>query len=756
MQLVLEDFGYHAGGWRVERHPRLVADITGDGVADILGFGEGGAWVSSNKGGGTFTDPRLGVADFGFSAGRWRVDRHPRFLSDVTGDGRPDIVGFGDGGVWVAHNDGNGGFGAPSTVVPDFAFNAGGWRVERHPRFLADLTGDDRADIIGFGNGGVWVSLNNGDGTFRPPRLAVRDFGYDAGGWRVERHPRFVTDLTGDGRADIVGFGDGGVWVARNNGDGTFAAPAMVLADFAVNAGGWRVDRHPRFLADVTGDGRPDIVGFGDGGVWTAHNNGDGTFQTVRIRRDIWELQADGPWDPITLAYAKAVRAMQSRALTDPRGWDYQAAVHGRAGAVPAGAVWNECQHGSWHFLPWHRAYLYYFEQIVRAEVVAQGGPADWALPYWNYSIPGRNVLPPAFRQPTLPDGTANPLFIAQRNPSINTGTPLPPTATSATVAMAHTTFTPPPDPGFGGGRTAPQHFFGLHGELEFTPHNDVHVLIGGWMLDPDRAALDPIFWLHHANIDRLWAAWLAQGGGRADPGDADWRNASWRLHDAGGNPVSITTGQLLDTADQLGYVYQDGVAPAATPRLESMMNADRAPADEPEFVGASDRAVDLTGGTARVEVPIDAPTVSARRRALAPTTGEQVLLNLEDVEADRAPATVYEVSVRPIGTPDAVPHYVGNVSFFGIGHLGGRGPAENAPHGFRRTFDITGWVAGLRERGEWRDQGVVVSFRPVQIEAQADTAALESAGIEQTVVDAAVEAQSSPVRIGRVSVFYR
>jgi hypothetical protein len=300
--------------------------------------------------------------------------------------------------------------------------------------------------------------------------------------------------------------------------------------------------------------------------VWTAHNNGDGTFQTVRIRRDIWELEANGPWDPVTLAYAQAVRAMRARALTDPRGWEYQAAVHGRSGTPPAGVVWNECQHGSWHFLPWHRAFLYYFEEIVRAEVVRQGGPSDWALPYWNYAVSGRNILPPAFREPTMPDGTANPLFVTQRNPGINTGSPLPSTATDATAALAFTTFTPPPAPGFGGGRTTPQHFFNLHGELEFTPHGDVHVLVGGWMSNPNLAALDPIFWLHHANIHRRWASWLALGGGRADPSDAAWRDTSWRLHDADGNPVTITTGQVLDAVGQLGYVYQDGVAASAAP----------------------------------------------------------------------------------------------------------------------------------------------------------------------------------------------
>ncbi|GAB7045578.1 FG-GAP-like repeat-containing protein [Catenuloplanes indicus] len=745
-RLAVRNFGYSAGGWRVERHPRVVADLTGDGHGDIVGFGNGGVWVALNNGDGTFGTPHLAVPNLGYDAGGWRVERHPRFVTDVTGDGRADIVGFGDGGVWVARNNGDGTFAAPVLTVPNFGYTAGGWRVERHPRFLADTTGDGRPDIVGFGDGGVWVSRNDGNGGFGAPTLVVPNFGYAAGGWRVEKHPRYVQDLTGDGRADIVGFGDGGVWVSLNNGDGTFAPPRMVIANFAYDAGGWRVEKHPRVLADITGDGRPDIVGFGDGGVWTAHNNGDGTFQRVRIRRDIWELQANGPWDPVTLAYARAVRAMQARPLTDPRSWEYQGAIHGRTGTPPAGAIWNECQHGSWYFLPWHRGYLYWFEEIVRAEVIAQGGPADWALPYWNYAVPGRAALPPAFRERTMPDGSPNPLFVADRNPSMNNGATLPSTATTAARAMAHTTFVPPPAPGFGGGRTTPQHFFNLGGELEFTPHNGIHVLIGGWMGDPDLAALDPIFWLHHANIDRLWSSWLALGGGRADPADTDWRNQSWPFHDADGDRVTVTNAQMVDTALHLGYVYQDGVAPGARPMQEPIMSARSD--GEAEFVGASDRPITLTGTPARVEVPIDGPTV-ATRRATAPA---QVLLNLEDVEAERAPATVYEVYLRPIGTPDAVPYHVGNVSFFGIEHVTSRTSAGDGPHGFRRTFDISDWVAALRDRGEWSDQGAAVSFRPVVVELPPDVRASADAAL----VDATLAAQSAPVTIGRVSIFYR
>src|SRR5215210_5130187 len=158
------------------------------------------------------------------------------------------------------------------------------------------------------------------------------------------------------------------------------------------------------------------------------------------VRREIWGLEADEPFDPVTLAYAKAVGEMQTRAAKDPTSWTFQAAIHGAYAAPPPGANWNECQHRSWFFLPWHRMYLYYFERIVRKAVVDAGGPADFALPYWNYDrpFPG-NTLPPAFRAPTLPDGTSNPLFIAapRRSAALMAGGQLPATATSPAAALA-------------------------------------------------------------------------------------------------------------------------------------------------------------------------------------------------------------------------------------------------------------------------------------------------------------------------------
>jgi hypothetical protein len=288
---VLDDFGLRAGGWRVDRHPRALVDVTGNGRADIVGFGSDGVWVALAKGDGTFESPRRVLDDFGAVAGRWRVDRHPRLLADVTGNGRADIVGFGRAGVRIALAKGDGTFAPAYRAIDDFGF-AQGWRVGRHPRLLADVMGEGRADIVGFGPEGVWLAPNLGEGQFGPARDAVEGFGL-AGGWRGDRHPRQLIDLTGDGRADIVGFGEAGVWVALNEGDGRFGPPALALADFGPRRG-WRTNRHPRFVADVTGDGRPDIVGFGERGVWVALNEGGGRFGRAQRVIDDFGAAAGG------------------------------------------------------------------------------------------------------------------------------------------------------------------------------------------------------------------------------------------------------------------------------------------------------------------------------------------------------------------------------------------------------------------------------------------------------------------------------
>ena len=78
----------------------------------------------------------------------------------------------------------------------------------------------------------------------------------------------------------------------------------------------------------------------------------------------------------------------------------------------------------------------------------------------------------------------------------------------------------------------------GRSGALESVPHNVIHGDVGGQqglMSAFDTAALDPIFWLHHANIDRLWSVWLKRSATNSNPTDGAWLKQSFQLHDANG-----------------------------------------------------------------------------------------------------------------------------------------------------------------------------------------------------------------------------
>ena len=134
------------------------------------------------------------------------------------------------------------------------------------------MNGDHMADIVGFGDGGVYVALASGNGHFAAPHLEVSDFGHTVGGWSSQdAFPRTLADVNGDGMADIVGFGDGGAYIALAMGNGNFAAPQLQVSDFGNTIGGWSSQTiFPRIVADVSGDQRADIVGFGDGGVFAA------------------------------------------------------------------------------------------------------------------------------------------------------------------------------------------------------------------------------------------------------------------------------------------------------------------------------------------------------------------------------------------------------------------------------------------------------------------------------------------------------
>ena len=290
-------FAPGAGGWAsMDTYPRTFADVNGDGLQDVVGFGHSATYVALGIGGqGAFGAEFSAATNFGAGplAGSWASDNvYPREVGDINGDGRADIVGFGDAGVYVALGQTNGTFGATSYAVAGFGAGTlgGSWVNEtRYPRELGDVNGDGRDDIVGFGDAGVYVALSNGDGTFAAGQFVLQAFGGGptGGSWADDdRYPRRLADIDGDGDDDIIGFGDAGVIVARANGNGTFAAPALVMNAFGAGAagGGWASQTvFPRALADINGDGLDDIVGFGGGGVYKALANGSGGFSAPSL-----------------------------------------------------------------------------------------------------------------------------------------------------------------------------------------------------------------------------------------------------------------------------------------------------------------------------------------------------------------------------------------------------------------------------------------------------------------------------------------
>lgn len=281
------NFAYNAGGWRVDKHVRLMGDVNGDGRADIVGFGQDGVYTALGQPDGTFTTARRVVNNLAYGAGGWRVDQHPRLLGDVNGDGLVDIVGFGTAGVYTALGRSDGSFSdviKATTGTFGYGSNAGNWRLSKHVRLLGDVNGDGRVDIIAFGDAGVYVALGQPDGTFSSiggGKPIVRNLGYNAGGWRIGKHPRLVGDINGDGHTDIVGFGGAGVYICLGKADGTFTSPVLRLRDFGFNAGGWRSSKHVRELADVNGDGRMDIVAFGGSWTFVSLGRADGTLSAI-------------------------------------------------------------------------------------------------------------------------------------------------------------------------------------------------------------------------------------------------------------------------------------------------------------------------------------------------------------------------------------------------------------------------------------------------------------------------------------------
>jgi hypothetical protein len=354
------------------------------------------------------------------------------------------------------------------------------------------------------------------------------------------------------------------------------------------------------------------------------------------------------------------IQVMMSRPVTDPTSYRFQADIHGTTDNPTTAEQmqsWNQCEHGSFYFLSWHRMYLYFFDRILRAA----SGDANLVLPYWDWTDAAQRTLPLPFRQPA---DSGNPLFIDSpgRPAALNSGAAsLDASTVDDSGAFADVNFETGgfSGDGFGGQTSMPMQFSNAYGDLEMQPHNVVHSALGGLMGDPLTAAQDPIFWLHHANIDRLWNHWIEQGGGRADPTDAAWLNTTFTFFDEAGHAVFLTGAEIIDTVGQLNYRYDDD--PKALLAIEPQILG--------ESAAAAGGRIPLAATPASVRVPLT-EAVRQGLRNLPNEPGRKVFLRIDDIRTEKPPSFYYAIFIDPPAgrkLDSHTPGFVGNLSLFSL-----------------------------------------------------------------------------------------
>jgi tyrosinase len=316
-----------------------------------------------------------------------------------------------------------------------------------------------------------------------------------------------------------------------------------------------------------------------------------------RERKNALSLPAN---DPVFKKYADAVRAMHELPQTDGRNWIRQAKIHA-----------DHCTHGTIDFLPWHRHYLNQFEQIC-GELI---GDNNFALPYWDWTY-GRGKLPDAFFDIKELDVAFWKDPGAYRSPGWGPIDSVP-------VRGIVKGFGVQDDPVRGGNFTSRNinsiiqstSFDRFNTRIEGSPHNSGHILVGVGIGQPKSghmgdglSPLDPIFWLHHCNVDRLWAQW--QLGGHMTPSFEQQYMSNFV--DKKGMSVDVTAQDAIDF-DALGYAYQDFSNPREVLNLAGLVNiADDQPL-RATFAGpprvAVESARELGGVKPTAQFAVNSPT---------------------------------------------------------------------------------------------------------------------------------------------------
>jgi tyrosinase len=424
------------------------------------------------------------------------------------------------------------------------------------------------------------------------------------------------------------------------------------------------------------------------------------------------------PGHRVLESYRRAITKMKALPRSDPRNWNSQAELHQ-----------NHCAHQNWFTLPWHRAYLSAFENIC----VDLSGDDDFRVPYGDWTA--QPQIPASFMQPVW-NGAPNPLFHprAQSATSTLSAAITGQAVMDAILSESNFEF-------FGSSRPSRQNStdlvwqrrLGTMGPLESNPHNNIHTWTGGDMatfLSP----LDPLFWLHHSNIDRIWDRWNRFGG--ANPTDVMWLNFAFSgqfVTTVGGgwNPA---VSNLLDI-EWLGYRYTlpifDQIFLPAVSKLRLLGLVDVARMER-QGVPVPENATATTAEPLALQLPTES-AASLAERVLQPqrsqtepdnettaTVAGRVTVFLEAAAPDVASPMVRMFINCDYLTPETSeldPHYVGVFSFFmrGMQHDDNHGMNSGESGQLARlAVDLTLPLLALRDAGRLPEGPLTLQLQPL------------------------------------------
>ena len=389
-------------------------------------------------------------------------------------------------------------------------------------------------------------------------------------------------------------------------------------------------------------------------------------------------------------AMERAMQIMRIKNCIDPVSWYYQGAIHWVPDTIVKNSLcdayhtpadlreaWDNCTHTpsgkeKIHFLVWHRLYIYHFEKIVRA----LSGYKDFALPYWGYTDfeVSHKRLHEKFRDPS------SSLYESCRFDSLNRGYPV-----SGEIERAL----------YLGKLFDCTDYRTFNLQINAAPHGAMHDYVGagndvsgtlqfknpitgtvsntglmGWV---PTAGFDPIFWMHHSNIDRLWQQWTNSRNGQMVTLE-ELKSAPWPyvFFDENGKRVEYTPEQVLEILYTMDYDFDDT-------RVQPIK-------DQPlKLKSLGQTVVGQSSTPIKVNDQItDAVTIKPRVGAKAKPVDRAIIEIV--VSFTKVPRGVYEVYVNgDKASPDITSEsFAGFMTFFGSDH---KMPGESCEKGCCRPL---------------------------------------------------------------------